>query len=49
VFEIRGLRRIFEPKRGEVIGEWGKLYSEELNDLNPSSNIVQVIKSGRMR
>jgi len=27
------LRRIFEPKRDEVTGDWRKLHSEELNDL----------------
>jgi hypothetical protein len=31
VFENRVLRRIFEPKRDEVTGEWRKLHSEELN------------------
>jgi hypothetical protein len=30
VFENRVLRRIFGPKRGEVMGDWGKLHSEEL-------------------
>jgi hypothetical protein len=30
VFENRVLRRIFEPKRDEVTGEWRKLHSEEL-------------------
>ena len=30
VFENRVLRRIFEPKRDEVIGEWRKLHKEEL-------------------
>jgi hypothetical protein len=33
VFEDRVLRRIFEPKRYEVTGEWRKLHNEELNDL----------------
>jgi len=27
------LRRIFEPKKDEVTGEWRKLHNEELNDL----------------
>jgi len=49
VFENRMLRRIFEPKRDKVTREWRKLHNEELNDLYPSSNIVWVIKSRRMR
>jgi len=44
VFENRVLRRIFGPKRDEVIREWRKLHSEELNDLYCSPSIVQVIK-----
>jgi len=49
VFENRVLRRMFRPRRDEVTGEWGKLHDEELNDLYPSSNIIWVIKSRRMK
>jgi len=49
VFENRVLRRIFGPKRDEVTGEWRKLHNEELKELYCSPNIVQVIKSRRMR
>jgi hypothetical protein len=48
VFENGVFSRIFEPKRGEVTGEWRKLHKEELN-LYSSPNIVRVIKSRRMR
>jgi hypothetical protein len=33
VFENRVLRRIFDPKRDEVIGSWTKLHNEELHNL----------------
>jgi len=49
VFEIRVLRRMFGPKRDEIIGEWRKLHNGELNDLYFLLNIIQVIKSRRMR
>jgi len=35
VFENRELRRMFEPKRDEVTGEWRKLHKEELRDFTP--------------
>jgi hypothetical protein len=49
VFENMVLRRILEPKRDEVTGEWRKLYNEKLNDLYCSPTVVRVIKSRRMR
>jgi len=49
MFENRVLRRIFGPKRDKGTGEWRKLHNEELNHLYSSPNIVQVIKSRRMR
>jgi hypothetical protein len=49
VFENRVLRGIYEPKRDELTGEWGKLHNEELHDLLFSTNILRVIKSRRMR
>ena len=44
LFEEGVLRRIFEPKRDEVTGEWRKLHNEELNDLYSSPNTIRVIK-----
>jgi hypothetical protein len=49
VFENRVLRRIFGPKRDEVMGGWRKLHKEELYNLYSSPNIIRMIKSWRMR
>ena len=43
------LRRIFGPRRDEVMGEWRRLHNEELSDLYSSPNIVWVIKWRRIR
>jgi hypothetical protein len=48
MFENRVLRRVFGPKRDEVIGKWRKLHNEELNDLYTLPNIVRVEKWRRM-
>jgi hypothetical protein len=49
VFENRVLRRIFGPKRDEVMGGWRKLHNEELRDLYFSPSIIRIMKSRRMR
>jgi hypothetical protein len=49
VFENMVLRRIFGPRRDEVMGEWRRMHNEELNNLYSSPNIVWVIKSRRIR
>jgi hypothetical protein len=49
VFENRVLRRIFGPKRDEIMGEWRKLHNEDLHDLYSSPSIMKIIKSRRMR
>jgi hypothetical protein len=48
VFENRVLRKLFGPKRDEVIRDWSKLLSGELYDSYSSVNIFQVIKTRRM-
>jgi hypothetical protein len=48
VFENRVLKRIFGPRRDEVIGSWRKLHNEELHNLDCSPSIIRIIKSRRM-
>jgi hypothetical protein len=43
------LRRIFGPKREEVVGGWRRLQNEKLHNLYGSSNVIRVNKSRRMR
>jgi hypothetical protein len=49
VFVNRVQRRIFGPKRDEVIGGRRKLHKEELRDLYSSPSIIRIIKSKRTR
>jgi hypothetical protein len=48
IFENRVLRRIFVPKRDEVMGGWRKLHNEELHNLYHSPRKIR-IKSKRIR
>jgi hypothetical protein len=45
VFENRVLRRIFGPKRDEVMVEWEKLHNEQLCDFSSLPSIIRIIKS----
>jgi hypothetical protein len=47
VFENRVLRRIFGPKRDDVMGEWRKMHNGELHILYSSPDIIRQIKSGQ--
>jgi hypothetical protein len=48
-FENRVLRRIFYPKRDEVMGDWRKMHNEELHNSYSSPNIIRMINSRGMR
>jgi hypothetical protein len=43
------LRRIFGPKRDEMVGGWRKLHNEELHNLYFPPDMIRLIKSMRMR
>jgi hypothetical protein len=47
VFENTVLRRIYEPKRDEVVGGWRRLH--EFHNLYTTPNIIRVTKSSRIR
>jgi hypothetical protein len=49
MFENSVLRRIFGPKRDEMMGGWRKLHNEKLHNLYSSPSIIRIIKSRRMR
>jgi hypothetical protein len=48
-FENKVLRRIFGPKRDDVIGGWRKLHNEELHNFYSLPSLVRIIKSRNMR
>jgi hypothetical protein len=54
VFENRMLRRIFEPKRDDVTGEWRRLHKEELyvlyssNIYHPLTKSIRPIRAGHV-
>jgi hypothetical protein len=48
VFENSVLRKMFGPKRDEVMEGWIKLHNEEHGDLYTSSSVIRIIKL-RMR
>jgi hypothetical protein len=49
VSEKRVLRRMFGPKREEVVGNCRRLHNEELHNLYTSPNVIRVVKPRRMR
>jgi hypothetical protein len=49
VFDNRVLRKVFGPKRGEVRGKRRKVHNEELYDLYPLPDIIQVIRSRKIK
>jgi hypothetical protein len=49
VFENRMLRRIFGPKRVEIIEGWIKLRNWELHNLYSSPNVIALIQLRAMR
>jgi hypothetical protein len=48
VYGERVVRRIFGPKRDEIIGGWRKLHNEELHNLYSSPIIIRKIMSRGM-
>jgi hypothetical protein len=46
VLENRVLRKMFGPKRDELIGGWRKPHNEELHNLYSSPSIIRIINQG---
>jgi hypothetical protein len=49
VLEKRVLRRIFGPKRNEIVIGWRELHNAKLRNLYFSPNIMRIIMSRRVR
>jgi hypothetical protein len=49
VFDNMVLRRMFGPKRDEMMGGWRKLLNEELREFYSSPSIIRIMKSRRMK
>jgi hypothetical protein len=49
VFENKVLKRIFGPKKDEVMGGWRKLHNEVLHDMYLSSSKIRISQSRKMR
>jgi hypothetical protein len=49
VFENRVLRRIFGPKRDEMVGGWRTFHIKEFHNLYFSPNIIRIMKPRRTR
>jgi hypothetical protein len=43
------LRRIYGPKRDEIMRGWRKLHIEEFHDIYSSPNVTRTIKTRRIR
>jgi hypothetical protein len=44
VFENRMLRRIFGPKKDDVIGRWRKLHNEVIHNLYSTPGIIRMMR-----
>jgi hypothetical protein len=49
MLENRAQKRIFGPKREEIMRGWRRLHNEELHNLYASANIIRVIKAGSIK
>jgi hypothetical protein len=46
-FKNRILRRIFGPKRDEIVRDWRKLHSEELHSFYSPLNVMRGLRRWR--